>query len=86
MEKLYEFEKLDSDTLRKQGSHQVELARLVKRARERLEQIKQDDVDYLMSFRITGKNRIWCIDDRNIMNVLWWDPDHSVCPSLQKYT
>ncbi len=33
-----------------------------------------------------GKQRIWGIKDRNILKVLWWDPDHEVCPSLKKYT
>ena len=74
------------DKIMKQGSHPIESRDLIKQARERLEDIKQDDADYLMSFRITGKSRVWCIPDRNIMRVLWWDPNHSVCPAPKKHT
>ena len=86
IEKLYSFETMDLTTINRAGSHRVELARLSKEARKRLEKIRQDDVDHLMSFRLSGKKRIWCIDDINIMNILWWDPNHTVCPSLKRHT
>ncbi len=86
MEHLHEFETMDLDTIQRQGSHPVEVVRLARKARDRLAEIKQDDVDYLRSFRITAKKRVWCIPDRNIMRVLWWDPNHTVCPSLKRHT
>ena len=49
-------------------------------ARDRLAEIGQDDLDELMSFRITGESRVWCIQDSAIMRVLWWDPHHGVYP------
>ena len=57
MEELHEFEKMSLDTIMRQGSHQVELRRLAKKARDRLEEIKQDDVDHLMSFRSARLSR-----------------------------
>ena len=86
MEQLHEFERMNWNAIVGRGSHEIERGRLAKRARDRLEKIGQDDVDHLMSFRVTGKNRVWCIRDRNIMRVLWWDPNHSVCPALKKHT
>lgn len=86
IEKLHSFETMDLTTINKAGSHRVELARLSKEARKRLEKIRQDDVDYLMSFRLSGKKRIWCIADINIMKILWWDPDHTVCPAPKRHT
>lgn len=86
MEQLHEFETMNLETIRRQGSHLVEVARLARRAIARLAEIKQDDIDYLMSFRVTAKNRVWCIPDRNIMRILWWDPNHTVCPSLKRHT
>ena len=86
MEQLHEFERMNWNTIVGQGSHEIERGRLAKQARDRLEEIGQDDVDHLMSFRLTGRNRVWCIRDRNIMRVLWWDPNHSVCPALKKHT
>ena len=44
-----------------QGSHPVPTARVIKDAQDRLRAIKRDDIDELMSFRISGKRRIWCI-------------------------
>lgn len=86
MEQLHEFERMNWNAISGQGSHEVERGRLAKKARDRLETIKRDDETHLMSFRVTGKNRVWCIRERNIMSVLWWDPNHSVCPALKRRT
>lgn len=86
IERLHEFEKMNWEQIVKTGSHPVEIWRCEKPARDRLTEISQDDIDELMSFRITATRRIWCIQDRNIMRVLWWDPDHEVCPSPKRHT
>ena len=86
VEKLHHFETMSLDKIREQRSHRVSRDLLVKEAKERLVTIKQDDIDELMSFRIAGRERVWCIQSRNIMKILWWDPRHEVCPSQQKHT
>lgn len=86
LEKLHQFETMNWSEIKRGGSHPVEVSMLAKGARDRLTQIKQNDLDDLMSFHLTGKNRVWCVRDRNIMKVLWWDPDHTVCPSIKKHT
>jgi hypothetical protein len=86
MERLHEFETKTWDEITKTGSHPIEVYKCEKAARDRLTEILQDDLDDLMSFRISGKKRVWCIKDRNIMKVLWWDPDHQICPSHLKNT
>lgn len=86
MEKLHQFETMNWSEIGRDGSHPIEVSKLAKGARDRLTRIKQNDLDDLMSFRLTGKNRVWCVRDRNIMRVLWWDPDHTVCPSIKKHT
>lgn len=86
LEKLHEFETKNWREIVAGGSHSIELGRLAKKARDRLTVIKRDDLDELMSFRLTGKNRVWCVRDQNIMRLLWWDPDHTVCPSVKKHT
>ena len=86
MEKLHEFETKNWAEIRRTGSHPVPIKNLAKVARDRLATIRQDDLDELMSFRVTGKERVWCVKARNIMRVLWWDPDHTVCPAPKKYT
>ena len=46
----------------------------------RLEAMGQDDIDSVMSLGVTQIGRVFGIMDHNIMKVLWWDPDHLVCP------
>lgn len=72
--------------LRQGGSHEINVSALCKEARDRLVEIKLDDLDSLYSLRISGANRVWCIRDRNVLRVLWWDPEHLVCPSPLKNT
>jgi hypothetical protein len=86
IDRLHEFEMKSWDEIIETGSHPVEVYKCEKSARDRLADIKQDDIDELMSFRISGKKRVWCIKDGNIMRVLWWDPTHTVCPSLKKHS
>jgi hypothetical protein len=86
MEKLHHFETMDETDMHRGGSHTVGIDNLCKDARDRLAVIQHDDIDELMSFRLTGAGRVWCRMDRNMMLVLWWDPQHAVCPSLKKHT
>ena len=86
MDRLHEFEKMTWEQITNTGSHPIEVSKCEKTAKNRLLEIQQDDVDLLMSFRISGKKRLWCIQDRNIMRVLWWDPEHAICPSELKNT
>lgn len=86
IERFHEFEKMNWDQIIATGSHPIAVYQCEKPARDRLAEIQQDDLDELMSFRISGQKRAWCIQDCNIMRVLWWDPEHKVCPSPKKHT
>lgn len=83
LEKLHEFEDKTWDEIMRTQSHPVQLADLSPAARDRLSDGHFEDIDELISFRITGKNRVWCFAraHANIMRVLWWDEDHLVCPT-----
>ena len=72
--------------IEKAGSHAISCDKLCKEARDRLKEIKQDDIEELFSVRISGEERIFCIRDGNCLKVLWWDPNHQVCPSRLKHT
>ncbi|MDE0309513.1 MAG: hypothetical protein OXI60_06735 [Acidiferrobacterales bacterium] len=83
IEKLQEFEKKNWNEIISSGSHPILVGKLVKPARNRLQEIELDDIDQLMSFRLSGKERVWCIQQqqsKGVMKVLWWDPNHEVCP------
>lgn len=81
--KMGEFEKMDWALHKQNGSHPIPIAHLCGDAQRRLAQIKQDDAGSLYSFRFTGKQRMWGIRDNNVIRLLWWDPEHQVCPSLK---
>jgi hypothetical protein len=67
-------------------NHAVSVDRLCKTAQDRLEEIGQGDVDELVSLRLSGPERVWGIRAGHVLNILWWDPEHAVCPALLKHT
>lgn len=71
----------------KKKNHSIQLNQLDRAALERLEELKQDDVDDVISLRVSGEERIWGIrDGGSSLKLLWWDPNHQICPSKKKHT
>jgi hypothetical protein len=68
------------------GSHSVEVQKLCKEAQDRLAALGKDEQGELFSVRITGERRVWGVKDIAILRVIWWDPDHAICPSMLKHT
>lgn len=68
----------------KGGSHNIPVGDLSKPARDRLLEIELDDTDELFSLRLKGKERAFGIKDRSTLKLIWYDPDHEVCPSNKK--
>jgi hypothetical protein len=68
------------------SQHSVDLARLIKPARDRLRELDLDDLDSLFRFRLSGEERLWGVPLDNVFYVLWWDPNHEVCPSKKRHT
>lgn len=81
IEKLYEFEGKNWNDITLGGSHPIAVSELCDAARKRLVKLKRDDLDELMSLRLNGPNRVWCVKSGHIMKVLWWDADHQVYPT-----
>lgn len=67
-------------------NHAVDKDALHKAARDRLSEIDQDDCDAYVSLRFTGTQRVWGIRQGSIFRILWWDPNHKVCPSQKRHT
>lgn len=84
--KIFDSQKLTWQILRENGSHLVQVGDLCAKAQKRLFELSKDDCDELFSLRVTGRQRIWGIKDGNIFWLLWWDPNHEVCPSHKKHT
>jgi hypothetical protein len=86
LKKLLEVQKLSWQILREKHSHLVDINKIIPEAQKRLQKIGQDDLDQLYSLSLSGRLRVWGIKDGNIFWLLWWDPQHSICPSLKKHT
>ncbi|MGR8935065.1 MAG: hypothetical protein ACU837_11845 [Gammaproteobacteria bacterium] len=84
--KLHSFDSMTWSDIEGADHHSISISKLSKEAQKRLQEIKQDDIDEFFSFRMQGKPRIICIRDRNIAKLLWFDPNHQVCPSTKKHT
>ncbi|OKH29650.1 hypothetical protein NIES2101_43170 [Calothrix sp. HK-06] len=88
-DKLANFESMTWSEILVEGkkfNHSVNVQDLCTEAQTRLRETKQDDLDQLVSLRLTGKQRVWGILDQGVMTLLWWDPEHDVCPSQLRNT
>ena len=85
-EKLRNFETMTLGQILGSKSHMVETSKLSKDARVRLEALNLDDIEALLSLRLTGTQRVWGLLEHNIVILLWWDPEHRVCPSQLRNT
>lgn len=86
LEKLHSYEGMSHNEIDNSGSHTISISKLSKEAQDRLTEIKLDDLDEIMSFRMNGKARVICRPSGSLMRVLWWDPEHQVCPAPKKHT
>jgi hypothetical protein len=83
--KLRQFEGMAWDEIERGGSHSVEVGKIIPEARKRLEDLKISH-DPLFSLRLSGKERIWGYRVGNVLSIIWWDPEHKICPSHKKHT
>ena len=70
----------------KYWNHTVSRSDLSKEARDRLAELQLDDQEEFVSLRLSNLERVWGIRLEGAMTLIWWDPDHQVCPSLKKHT
>jgi hypothetical protein len=67
-------------------NHPVKVSDICKEARDRLEEIGEEDQQELISLRLGGIKRVWGIMDNGVLRLLWWDPNHKIYPSTLKHT
>ena len=82
-QKLGNFETMRWSEVLGRRNHEVKQSALCPEARRRLVEIDQDDIEGLVSLHLNGRKRVWGIRDGNVLKILWWDPEHQVCPSLR---
>jgi hypothetical protein len=87
VEKLHQFDSMTWQTIEGKAHHFLSQSSISKEATTRLEQLKRDDdIDNLFSFHLSGKERIIAIRHGNVAKLLWYDPQHAVAPSQLKHT
>jgi hypothetical protein len=94
LSKIHHFQGKTESEIRyeSKGSHRVNTSILSKGYVKRLEILELEGKlpgtlpDELFSIRLTGVQRLFCYLDRSFLYVLWFDPDHRICPSSLKHT
>ena len=86
LEKMKEWETMTWGEISGKRDHAIAVSALSPEARNRLFELKVDDIDEVFSLHLSGRERLIGIRNRNIFLVLWWDPEHKVCPVHKKHT
>jgi hypothetical protein len=60
--------------------HSIPVDDIIRPAQKRLEEMGIA-TDELFRFRLANLERVWGYRDRGVLQLLWWDPDHEICPS-----
>ncbi len=66
---------------RKTKHHAIPVDHLVKDAQNRLKVLGIRDIDELFSLRLDGKFRIFGIRKFGCLQIIWFDPNHEICPA-----
>lgn len=64
----------------KKQNHSIRVQTLSQPAQDRLDDLAIA-LDEVVSLRLSGKERVFGYLENGVMVLLWWDPDHAVCPS-----
>jgi hypothetical protein len=67
-------------------NHRIECHMLCKEAQDRLAELGVDDVEQLVSYHLSARESVWGILNHNVLDLLWWDPDHLVYPAFKQHT
>lgn len=84
--KMKSFESMTWEEILRRNHHEVFVYQIGSDAQKRLEILRLDDTEKLVSLRFTGERRLWGIRSHHILRLLWWDPKHEVYPSQKKHT
>lgn len=68
------------------GNKRIPAERLCQEAQDRLTALELDDHGALWELRLAGKPRVWGLRSGYVFYPVWWDPEHTVCPSKLRHT
>lgn len=61
------------------NSHNIPMNNMIKEAQERATEIGLVE-DGLLSLRLDGTHRVFGIMDGGVLNIVWFDREHKICP------
>ena len=67
------------------GSHEVIFSKIARGAQETIQRIFGDELD-VISLRLGGRPRIFGVRRGAVCSLLFYDPEHQICPSEKKHT
>lgn len=86
--RLHEYERKKwFEALESKHNHPIPPEKISPKAQERLSELGYDDAPNLYQLEIKngkGLQRLWGLKMHNIFQILWWDPNHEVCPSRKR--
>lgn len=85
-DKMHNFETMTWGEILGRHHHAIAVNDIIEPAQNRLEQLGYDDQAELVSFRLSNTERIWAIRSGEEAFLLWWDPNHEICPSHLRNT
>ena len=85
-EKMRNFETMTWGEILGRHHHAIAVNDIIEPAQNRLAQLGHDDQEELVSFRLSNTERIWAIRSGAEAFLLWWDPNHEICPSQLRHT
>lgn len=68
------------------NNHFISFKEMIKDAQNRARELKLLEYEELYSLRLGGRNRLYGILNNGIFYIVWYDYDHSICPSTKKNT
>lgn len=89
---LRDFETMTWDTISqathgargKTKSHFIPISKLIREAKDRLDEIRISDVDEIFSLRLNGLTRIYGFRNSDVLDIIWVDRKHEICPPPKK--
>ncbi len=87
--KLGNFESMTwAEILQRSNNHHhlIPVERICAAARARLDALDQSDAEMVLSLRLSNLERVFGILDGPVLRVLWWDPNHQICPAELRNT
>ena len=69
----------------KKHNHWIDVEEFSKPAQERMMELNLY-YDSLFSLRLTGKLRLFGYIENGVFYIIWYDPEHEICPATLKHT